>query len=73
MLFTTTQKIIKIGSSKGAILPAKALKELNAHVGDNVKITIESVQQQDPQAELMHEYQAFVKQYGATLKNLSER
>ena len=37
MTITTTQKIIKIGSSKGVTLPAKQLQELEVKEGDEVE------------------------------------
>lgn len=73
MIMTTIQKIIKIGSSKGVTLPAKQLKQLNVDVDDEVRITIESIHKDDPQAGLISEYRAFVEQYDETLKNLADR
>lgn len=70
MTITTTQKLIKIGSSRGVTLPARELKALNITEGDEVRVTIEPVK---PQRTLAHEYADFKKQYGETLKNLSER
>ncbi len=70
-MITSIQKIIKIGSSDGVTLPAKELKRANLKAGDEVKITVEPVQ---PDTDLLaNEYKAFVKQYGATLKNLANR
>jgi antitoxin component of MazEF toxin-antitoxin module len=68
MSITTTQKIIKIGTSRGVTLPAKELKRLGVDVGDDVKITLEPVESQD---DLMRDYEAFKKQYAQTLKGLS--
>ena len=67
-----TQKIIQIGSSAGVTIPKKQLEELGLHVGDEVKITIDPVKQ-PKQAQLMQQYEAFVDQYGETLKNLADR
>ena len=74
MTFTTTQKIIKVGSSKGVLLPAKELKRLGVEAEDTVKITVE-VQKpaKDPQYELMAEYESFVAEYGQALKSLADR
>ncbi|HTE21674.1 MAG TPA: AbrB/MazE/SpoVT family DNA-binding domain-containing protein [Candidatus Limnocylindria bacterium] len=72
MSITTTQKIIQIGTSKGATLPAKELKRLGIEVGDEVKITIEPLKPADGDR-LMQDYAAFKKQYGQTLKNLKDR
>ncbi len=40
MTITTTQKVIKIGTSQGVTLPAKQLKELNVKPGDELEVTI---------------------------------
>ena len=73
MIMTTTQKIIKIGSSKGVTLPAKQLKQLGVDVDDEVRITVETIQKDDIQQQLMQEYRAFVRQYDETLKHLVDR
>lgn len=73
MAITTIQKIIKIGSSKGGIYPAKALKELGVDVGDEVRVSIEAVPKKPNHVALMNDYDKFVEQYGQTLKNLAER
>lgn len=72
MTIKTTQKIIKIGTSKGATLPAKELKRLGIEVGDEVRITIEPIKA-DSQDDLTRDYEKFKKQYGQTLKNLKDR
>lgn len=71
MSITTTQKIIRIGASKGTTIPAKELRRLGVEVGDEVKITLEPVKKQEDN--LMQDYQAFKKQYGQTLENLKDR
>lgn len=73
MIMTTIQKIIKIGSSKGVTLPAKQLKHLGVDINDEVRITVETISKKGPQDPLAQEYQAFVKQYDETLKNLADR
>lgn len=73
MTITTTQKIIRIGSSKGTTLPAKELKALGVDVGDEVRVTVEAIRQELPQQDLIREYKAFVEQYDQTLKNLADR
>lgn len=73
MIMTTTQKIIKIGSSRGVTLPARQLKELGVNVDDEVLITIEAIKKPDQQAEVMQAYKVFAKKYNQTLKNLNNR
>lgn len=38
MTITTTQKVIKIGTSHGVTIPAKQLKELGVGAGDELEI-----------------------------------
>ncbi len=40
MTITTTQKLIKIGSSRGVTIPAKQLKALGAEPGDDLELVI---------------------------------
>jgi antitoxin component of MazEF toxin-antitoxin module len=65
-------KIIKIGSSAGTIIPKKQLDELGLKVGDEAKLSLEAVKK-PTHSKLMREYDAFVGQYGQTLKNLADR
>lgn len=65
-------KIIKIGSSAGTIIPKKQLDELGLAVGDEAKLSLEPIKK-SRHTKLMHEYDAFVEQYGQTLKNLAGR
>jgi antitoxin component of MazEF toxin-antitoxin module len=67
-----TQKIIKIGSSAGVTIPKKQLAELNLDIGDEVNVSIAPVAH-NKHDKLMREYDAFVKEYGQTLKNLAQR
>lgn len=70
MTIITTQKVIKIGTSKGVTIPAKQLKELGLDVGKAVKVTVEPVAEKSG---IHQEYEAFKKKYGETLKNLADR
>lgn len=70
MTITTTQKVIKIGTSKGVTLPAKELERLGVDAGDEIKVTIEAI---ESPREIENEYAAFKQQYRQTLKNLAER
>ena len=69
MNITTTQKIIKIGTSRGVTLPAKQLKALGVREGSEVKITVEAIQRSN----VLDEYERFKEQYGETLRNLADR
>jgi antitoxin component of MazEF toxin-antitoxin module len=66
------QKIIRIGSSKGIIIPNKEIESKGLDVGDEVNYTLKPVKQPKHQ-KLMSEYDKFVAQYGETLKNLADR
>lgn len=70
MTITTTQKIIKIGTSRGVTIPAKEFEELRLAVGQKVKVTIEAIEEP---TNIRTEYEAFRRQYGDTLKNLADR
>ena len=70
MTITTTQKVIKIGTSRGVTIPAKQLSQLGIVDGDTVRITVEPVKREPSISE---EYAEFKKQYGETLKNLANR
>lgn len=74
-MITSTQKLITIGSSEGVTIPKKDLAKLGAVRGDELLITVELAhkKEQSKQAKLMKEYDAFVNQYGETLKNLADR
>jgi hypothetical protein len=69
----TEQKLIQIGSSEGITLSKKDLKKLGAKRGDIFKIRVELADRSDKHERLLQEYDAFVKQYGQTLKNLANR
>jgi len=70
-MIETTQKIIRIGSSEGVTLSKKDLARLGAKRGDTLKLKVELVDRQDKHQKLLREYEAFVGQYGQTLKNLA--
>ncbi len=65
-------KIIKIGSSAGTIIPKKQLDELGLSVGDEARLSLEPIRS-SKHTKLLREYDAFVGQYGQTLKNLADR
>ncbi len=74
MTITTTQKIIKIGTSAGVTIPAKELKNLNLEVGDEVEIKITPTQKTlDETAELVALTQKLIKRHKKALDNLSQR
>lgn len=68
----TVQKIIKIGTSYGVILPKKQLLEEGLGLGKKIHISTKSAET-SKHDDLMRDYKLFVKQYGRTLKNLANR
>lgn len=69
---STTQKVIKIGDSRGVILPARELEKHGIKTGTELEVTVKTLKD-DQQSKLMQDYQDFVAQYGQTLKNLKDR
>lgn len=67
------QKLIQIGSSDGVTLSKKDLARLGAKRGDVLKLKVELVDGSDKHQKLLREYDAFVSQYGQTLKNLADK
>lgn len=67
-----TQKIIKIGSSRGITIPAKQLAELGLDVGDEVKVHIESAVK-PKHTKFMHDLEKFMDTYDQDLKNLAKK
>ena len=73
-MIETEQKLIQIGSSEGITLSKKDLSRLGAKRGDLLHVKVELVDKsKDKHEKLLHEYDAFVKQYGQTLKNLADK
>jgi antitoxin component of MazEF toxin-antitoxin module len=73
MTITTTQKIIKIGSSKGATLPAKELKNLGVDVGDEVEITVRKRTGNASDAEVLKAARSILERYKQDFSNLAQR
>lgn len=74
MKITTTQKVIKIGTSAGVTLPAKELKRAGIKPGDEVKLILEPVHPVDPdKIELVALTQKLIARHQNALKNLAER
>jgi len=72
-MIETVQKLIQIGSSEGVTLSKKDLVRLGAKRGDTLKLRVELAEGQDKHQKLLLEYNAFVREYGQTLKNLASR
>lgn len=72
-MIETEQKLIQIGSSEGITLSKKDLARLGAKRGDLLHVKVELAKSPDKHAKLLREYDAFVEQYGQTLKNLADK
>jgi len=72
-MIETEQKLIQIGSSEGITLSKKDLARLGAKRGDLLRVKVELVNGSDTHSKLLREYDAFVEQYGQTLKNLADK
>jgi hypothetical protein len=72
-MIETQQKIIQIGSSQGVTLSKKDLARLGARRGDVVNLKVELTSVNDKHEKLINEYDAFVRKYGQTLKNLADK
>jgi antitoxin component of MazEF toxin-antitoxin module len=72
---TTTQKIIKVGSSGAVTIPAKVMKQFGAVYGDNIEVEFRPVVQMpsDDKVELVTLTQKLIKRHEQALKNLSQR
>lgn len=73
LMIETEQKLIQIGSSEGITLSKKDLNRLGAKRGDLLRVKVEVVNKANKHQELLSEYDAFVEQYGTTLKNLADK
>lgn len=74
MKITSIQKVIKVGSSLAVTIPARDAKSAHLVAGSEVKSTVEIIDTTPNTGnDLTAEYEAFKKQYSATLKNLADR
>lgn len=73
MTITTTQKVIKIGTSRGVILPAKELKRLNVQDDDELEIIVRKKEPVASNEEVLATAESIMRRYGETFKNLANR
>lgn len=73
MTIKTTQKIIKIGTSKGTTIPAKQLKQLGVEVGDEVEIEVRKKADIAKSEEVIKAAQSILDRYEQDFKNLANR
>lgn len=73
MIITTTQKIIKIGSSQGITIPAKDLRALGLGAGDEIEIVARPKVPHASDASVVKAANALLKRFDQDFKNLAER
>lgn len=74
MKITTTQKVIRIGTSAGVTIPSKELKRAGVKPGDEILFHFEPAAKIDPDTvELVELTQQLIARHEAALKNLSQR
>lgn len=73
MTITTTQKLIKIGTSKGVTIPAKLLKELQVQPGDELEVTIRTKMPRAEDADVLRTANNLLDRYKEDFHNLAGR
>lgn len=73
MSITATQPVIKIGTSKGITLPAKALKEAGIKEGDKVDVIFKKHVSSNDDQEVLRVARDILDRYNDDFKNLSQR
>lgn len=68
-----TQKLIKIGSSAGVIIPKSELKKLNVVVGDEVEVVVKRAAKTTISPELHEWTNKFIDQYRPVLDALAKK
>lgn len=68
-----TQKVIKIGSSMGVIIPKSELKKLNVTAGDEVEITVKKPTKTVISPELHRWTEKFIEEYRPALDALAKK
>lgn len=73
MTITTTQKIIKIGTSQGVTIPAKDLRAIGATAGDELEIIVRKKVSVATDTELIETANSLLKRYKQDFSNLANR
>ncbi len=73
MTITTTQKLIKIGTSRGVTIPAKELKQAGIKEGDEVEVVIRKKQTDITTQEVIEAANAILSRYKEDFSNLAQR
>ena len=73
MTITTTQKIIKIGTSNGITLPAKDLRALGVNTGDEIEIIVRKKTDVASDEQIRETAAALLQKYSDDFTNLAQR
>lgn len=73
MTIKTTQKIIKIGTSRGVTIPAKELRRLGVDTGSEVEVTVKAIETQNSDADVIEAAKAILERYKQDFENLAQR
>ncbi|MFZ2494322.1 MAG: hypothetical protein WAW60_00925 [Candidatus Saccharimonadales bacterium] len=73
MTITTTQKIIKIGTSRGVTIPAKDLKALNADTGEELELIVRKKTAQTDSTDVLKTANSLLDRYNQDFSNLANR
>lgn len=73
MIITTTQRIIKIGTSQGVTIPAKDLKALGVAAGDELEITVRKKVVTATDSELVKTANSLLERYKQDFSHLAQR
>lgn len=73
MIITTTQKLIKIGSSRGITLPAKELEKLDVKPGDTLEVTVRKKSEVIEAGKAVEIANSLLERYKDDFRNLAGR
>lgn len=73
MTFTTIQKPIKIGTSRGVILPAKELKRLGLKENDELELIVSKKTKSISDKRVLETALNIMNRYKSDFKNLANR
>lgn len=73
MTITITQKIIKIGTSRGVTIPAKDLKALKLDTGDELELVIRKKTASADDAKVITTANSLLDRYKQDFQNLADR
>ncbi len=73
MTITTTQKVIKIGTSRGVTIPAKDLKALGVETGDDLEIIVSKKSRVADDTQVVEVANSILERYKQDFRNLADR